>query len=175
MNKCIECGKEFKPTQHSSGKFCSHSCSAKTNNRKYPRKTNPNKIRNCLKCGKKLISSQSKFCSKTCSGEFKRDSRFKAWIAGEAAGDQAKGSLRVGLRRALLDNAGWKCSECGWDKPNPITGKPILAIDHIDGNWKNNNSSNLKVICYNCHTLTPTFGSLNKNGMSYERTGRVKK
>lgn len=48
------------------------------------------------------------------------------------------------------------------DKPNPITGKPILTISHIDGNPSNHSPNNLEILCFNCHTLTDSFGSLNK-------------
>ena len=35
-------------------------------------------------------------------------------------------------------------------------------IHHIDGNHYNNEESNLQLLCPNCHSLTPTFGALNK-------------
>lgn len=36
---------------------------------------------------------------------------------------------------------------------NPI----ILELDHIDGNRNNNNLKNLRLLCPNCHSQTPTF------------------
>lgn len=54
-----------------------------------------------------------------------------------------------------------KCSECGQDRT--WNNKPLtLQIDHIDGNPKNNNPSNLRFICPNCHTQTKTFCIGNK-------------
>ena len=35
-------------------------------------------------------------------------------------------------------------------------------MEHIDGNSENNNIENLELLCPNCHSLTPTFGALNK-------------
>jgi hypothetical protein len=64
-----------------------------------------------------------------------------------------------------------RCSKCGWAKKNPRTNTVILTVNHIDGDWKNNKKENLEVLCYNCHTLTETFGSLNKGSRSGRRPG----
>jgi len=55
-----------------------------------------------------------------------------------------------------------KCEQCGWGETHPTTGLVPLTIDHIDGDWTNNKPKNLKLLCPNCHSLTPTYGSLNK-------------
>lgn len=53
-----------------------------------------------------------------------------------------------------------KCEECGLDS---WRGKPIpLEIDHIDGDHFNNEISNIRIICPNCHTQTPTYCGKNK-------------
>lgn len=63
---------------------------------------------------------------------------------------------------------GERCEECGWNKCNPHTNKIPLQVHHEDGNWENNDPRNLKLICPNCHSLTGTFGFLNKgNGRKY--------
>lgn len=37
-------------------------------------------------------------------------------------------------------------------------GKPIvLELEHIDGNNRNNDAANLKLLCPNCHSQTPTW------------------
>ena len=56
-----------------------------------------------------------------------------------------------------------KCEKCGWGEKNPITNTTPLQIHHIDGNCKNNKEENLQLLCPNCHSLTETFGRLNKN------------
>jgi len=42
------------------------------------------------------------------------------------------------------------------DQPIP------LELDHIDGNHQNNALDNLRLLCPNCHSLTPTFRGKNK-------------
>lgn len=37
-----------------------------------------------------------------------------------------------------------------------------LVADHIDGNWKNNTEDNLRLICPNCDSLSPTYAALNR-------------
>jgi Zn finger protein HypA/HybF involved in hydrogenase expression len=66
------------------------------------------------------------------------------------------------LRRYLFEKYKEKCSLCGWNKRHSITGTVPLEIDHIDGNAENNSEENLRVICPNCHALTPHFRNLNK-------------
>jgi 5-methylcytosine-specific restriction endonuclease McrA len=47
-------------------------------------------------------------------------------------------------------------------------GSPIpIELDHIDGNHYNNELSNLRLLCPNCHSLTPTHAGKNKGKASY--------
>lgn len=93
-------------------------------------------------------------------------------------GDISVATTRDGLilaawaRTYILDEAGNKCTECGWCERNPALDRPILTVDHVDGDWTNNSYYNLKVLCYNCHSLTPTFGTLNLGNSSKNRPGR---
>lgn len=80
--------------------------------------------------------------------------------------------IRVGshkLKERLI-RAGYfkaECAGCGLSTwKNFLTGaeEPIkLALDHIDGNNRNNLITNLRLLCYNCHGVTPTF-CRGKNG-----------
>jgi hypothetical protein len=66
------------------------------------------------------------------------------------------------IKRYLLKKLGPCCSECGWSEVNPWSGKIALALDHIDGDHANSSPSNFRLLCPNCHALTPTFGGLNR-------------
>jgi len=55
-----------------------------------------------------------------------------------------------------------KCYTCNHDTWNEL---PIpLELDHIDGNHENNNLSNLRIICPNCHAQTKNHAGKNKKG-----------
>ena len=61
------------------------------------------------------------------------------------------------LKRLLLQYMGFteKCSVCDIADWN---GKPLtLQLDHIDGDSYNNEVTNLRFICPNCHSQTDTF------------------
>ena len=64
--------------------------------------------------------------------------------------------------------------ECGWNKINPITNKVPIELEHIDGNSENNSLDNLKLLCPNCHSLTPTYKALNIGNGRYKRMKRYK-
>lgn len=75
------------------------------------------------------------------------------------------GQFRKGamLKRAMVEvGIEYMCSSC------PIyatwNGQPLaLQVDHIDGDNTNNDISNLRFLCPNCHSQTPTFaGKKNK-------------
>ena len=56
----------------------------------------------------------------------------------------------------------YKCSRCGWNKVNIYTGIVLLEIEHIDGDYTNNNEDNLILLCPNCHSLTATYKGANR-------------
>lgn len=72
------------------------------------------------------------------------------------------GSVRLkerGFEAGLLRN---ECYECG---QGPLwRGKPLtLQLDHIDGDRDNNELTNLRILCPQCHSQTRTFAGRNRS------------
>ncbi|MFD9359925.1 HNH endonuclease [Streptomyces sp. NPDC060031] len=68
-------------------------------------------------------------------------------------------------RRAQSEHLKWalsalgvpeQCARCGIQ---PVwQGHPLpLEVDHIDGDWRNNQPANLRLLCPNCHSTTDTY------------------
>lgn len=81
--------------------------------------------------------------------------KFELWVNGDDPGISV---LTDSYRDFLLRRAGYVCSQCPWEGVNSTTGRTTLQIDHIDGDSENNRYENLRVLCPNCHSMTPTFG-----------------
>ena len=65
------------------------------------------------------------------------------------------------LRKYLIQHKYFKtvCSNCG---RSTWQGKPIpLELDHRDGDHRNNKLPNLRLLCPNCHALTPNYRGRN--------------
>ena len=164
----VDCGITFTDLPTRSRKYCSRSCSATVTNRSNP-KRRPQGF--CKRCNDPIPSNYlyCKECGKTRS-TWELAEKIERWVAGDAeVASRQGGGLKAWARDHLIILADNKCTECGWCTPNPILGRPILSVDHEDGNWRNNKFDNLKVLCYNCHTLTPTFGNLNRGSESGSR------
>ncbi len=57
-------------------------------------------------------------------------------------------------RRKVLEEQGGKCL-CGLSEW--LGGRLVLELDHKDGNKKNSSRDNLRFLCPNCHSQTPTW------------------
>jgi hypothetical protein len=169
MNKCADCEKPLKSPKR---KFCNSSCAAKYNNRGVNRheETTTRMVSHCLDCDSEVVyygSNEAKYCSNKCQARHKRKLFIERWEDGDETGSTKNGSLSNHIRNHLLEKHNHKCSKCGWGVVHEITGKVPLHVDHIDGDHRNNTKDNLRVLCPNCHSLTHTFGILNKGNGRY--------
>ena len=118
----------------------------------------------CKRCRKALTNRSSIYCSDFCHKRHTYEKTVTKWKRGELKGYSGKtAALASWLRRYMLEKADYACQECGWNKRHPVDGKPLVEIDHIDGVATNCEENNLRVLCPNCHSMTPTFRARNKN------------
>jgi predicted nucleic acid-binding Zn ribbon protein len=154
FKSCIHCSKEFQAKDNRK-KFCSQSCSASHAQLGKP-SHNQKKPRNLCYCGSPIENPVSVFCSDQCRQSQKMGG-ITEWVQGGPAplGPES-------ITRWVKKLRGSACEECGWDQQNPVSGRSQTQVDHIDGDSTNLMYTNLKVLCPNCHSMTPTFGSLNR-------------
>ena len=149
---CIVCHSKTK-----NPKFCSRSCSAKFNNKRFPKRS---KTKTCRLCHILIPSSRS-FCDECFSGKNPKGvEKLSKWLNGEWRGGTDYG-LSQTVRNYLLELSNYSCSKCGFCTVHPDDGHTILEINHIDGNGLNHSPNNLEVLCPNCHTLTPNYRGRN--------------
>lgn len=77
------------------------------------------------------------------------------------------------IRTRLLRERGHQCEECGlshWMN-NPIP----IEMDHINGDNRDHREENLRLLCPNCHALTPTFRNRRgwKKSTAWKAKGRT--
>lgn len=117
---------------------------------------------NCLNCGRETKRAVDKYCHNMCQQDHYYSLYVASWLAGKESGGKKSGTVSNYVRRYLINKFGEKCSLCGWCEVNPHTGKIPIEVDHINGDWQNNSPDNLRLLCPNCHSLTPTYKAANK-------------
>lgn len=140
--RCIVCGKIFKcPIIHKRRKTCSTKC--------YDKYRGSRIVGQCEWCGQDVHGRQFGkkkeiyFCSKQCSGKHKR------WNTEPETYQKKK------IWNNIKNNKEIECELCHLDDID------VLTVHHMDGDRKNNDLSNLQLLCYNCHFKIHHNGSKN--------------
>jgi hypothetical protein len=129
-------------------------------------KNNPNRVKNirsqlagqqkgCVPWNKgktfdKIVSATVK--QKIESGEYKKFSEFH---------------IRTLIKKYLIQTKGHQCMMCGLSEWMGV--RIPIVCDHIDGNSKNNDLSNFRIICNNCDSILPTFKGKNRGNGRKDR------
>lgn len=154
---CLECDTEIKSYIKENRRFCNRSCSKSYNNKhkmNYDFHEKRRIIRKCLNC-ESIIKTKKKYCNSECNISHKQSVLF------EKIENGVTDLPNRNYKKYLINKYGNKCMMCGWNEIHKITGNVPIQLEHKDGDSKNNDLSNLELLCPNCHSLTPTYGSLN--------------
>lgn len=87
------------------------------------------------------------------------------WYAGKS---QLKPSSER-IKKYLVRKFTAKCWECDWINRNPFNNMWVIDLDHVDGDHANTDPKNFRLLCPNCHAMTPTYKNLNRKS---EREGQ---
>ena len=175
--KCAHCAKKFERRNGDINKArrngqTSHFCSSKCVGLSQPPR--PKNQKPCLACKTPFYDRYAKHCSPSCAKETRikkalessaarRRNYITRWKRGEEKGTRgSNGGISNHVRGYLFEKFGSQCTRCGWAEKNPATDNIPLHVEHLDGDWRNNTERNLDLLCPNCHSLTPTYGALNK-------------
>ena len=149
-HKCDKCDKEFTSYRALNGHMRMH---GKSKGKLIPkRSTKTFKCKECNKINKQNVRSHKQFCNSQCSTNYTWKKKHLPRILEGVAGPTS-------VKTYLIKTYGDKCSQCGiseWQGQ-----KLSIQLDHIDGDSDNNKLENCRLLCPNCHSLTPTFSGKN--------------
>ena len=159
--ECELCG-DVIPYSKRFNNFCSHRCAAIYNN---PKRKNR---KQCLQCDNEVNSRSATYCSRECHKSHQADKLYQLFIEGFV-----DNLGHTSLKNCVIRRDGDECSACGikdWNN-TPL----VFDLDHIDGDSYNNSPDNLRLLCPNCHSQTPTYKGRNSGKGRHSRRERYKK
>ncbi len=144
---CEFCGQNFifklsNDNRHiKRGRFCNKHCFDSFQRRNQS-------FKDCLFCGKKFKLKQwqrnpNKFCSKFCSSKY----RIRPILDKFRSGELKNGGSKY-YRELAFSAYKHECSKCGYKEY-----EKILEVHHVDSDRRNNDLSNLCILCPNCHSI----------------------
>lgn len=123
----------------------------------------------CINCNKERPITHpgpNKYCTSICQNNYQLKNKIIPLF------ELGKITDRRTLKRVLTYLHGNICVECG--NTGIHNGKELkLQLDHKDGNASNDVPNNVRLLCPNCHSQTPTFTAKNKgNGRGSRNISR---
>lgn len=164
---CLTCTEEFSNVGDPQRRFCSKSCAATFNNRKFPKRKPPKEATLCPNCS---APARKIYCSLPCFHAHQRAQRISRWL--ETGEIESTGAIpKQSIRRYIHDEQGGVCALCSigpeWN------GRPFsFILDHVDGDSTNNKRENLRLICPNCDATLDTYKSKNRGNGRHSRRAR---
>ena len=156
MKVCPKCGIKHEK----SGNFCSRSCA---NSRTFTIESKEKKRKSGLKFYSQFSRDERKQLHKEKMElyDFEEHQRKVQEANRKREWNKPYEEMsHTSARKRLLHERKHTCESCGIT--NEYNGKPLsLELDHIDGNSSNNKIENLRILCPNCHSQTPTHRSKN--------------
>jgi hypothetical protein len=151
--RCENCKNEHSGS-YGAGRFCSKVC-ARGFSTKEKREQINTKVSGTLK-GVKHPDRLSKEARQQQAEKVRQ-----LWLRKLLDAEFSSLSLEAKKKRVVIEQ-NRKCARCGIDE---WLGEPLtLQVDHGDGDTKNNTRENLRGLCPNCHSQTPTYCGRNHNG-----------
>jgi hypothetical protein len=129
----------------------------------------------CARCGstdRDVRNRRGPYCSWACFNEdrYHRTGGFakwvEGWVSGAISGTTEQGRPDHRVRQALVFIRGQRCEACGWAQVNPVSGRVPLHVDHVHGDRARNRPEDVRLLCPNCHSLTPNYQHLNNPDVS---------
>lgn len=115
----------------------------------------------CGFCSEPITGTRAKkYCNSVCAAAPRKagQNEVDGWLAGEIVGHTgAAMKLKPWVRDWVLEQANCACSICGWNERHSDDGRPLVEVDHEDGDAENSRPENLRVLCPNHHAMTSTF------------------
>jgi len=176
MNKLCEYGCGLPAiNQLKNGKFC---CSKHNNSCPENKKKNAEGLKQSYESGvrkpagyvyEKLSDDVKKRMAWSRGKSSSQDTRIRKKYTEEFIFKENSEVSNKVVKNRLMSNPTFehKCELCStkeWYDPFDLKNKPVnLELDHINGNERDNRKENLRLICSNCHSFTPTYKGRNIN------------
>lgn len=151
--RCKKCNNEFYPTKGLIS-YCSLKCK---NSREWSEEDKLKKSNSAKLSNKVKLSNQTRILTKEVI-ESSNKKRKEFWDS-KLLNEEYESLSLSRLKKRIILEKGYFCNICNiseWNN-NSIT----LDLDHIDGDNKNNQIKNLRLLCPNCHSQTDTYKGRN--------------